>query len=75
MGGIIHVEASYRLHGCSRFNDDTSLLDSTRNGVNWTLTYHGDPAGSIIGDEREAGLAPNRGYDYYTLLLILEDNL
>ncbi|KAL8916449.1 MAG: hypothetical protein Q9208_008515, partial [Pyrenodesmia sp. 3 TL-2023] len=44
-----------------RFNNDASLLDSTRNGVNWTMTYHGDPAGAIIGDERESGLAPNRG--------------
>ncbi|KAL8705680.1 MAG: hypothetical protein Q9201_001200 [Fulgogasparrea decipioides] len=47
----------------SRFNNDVSLLQSTRNGVNWTLTYHGDPAGSVIGDERESGLGPNRGYD------------
>ncbi|KAL9044072.1 MAG: hypothetical protein Q9214_002767 [Letrouitia sp. 1 TL-2023] len=44
-----------------RLKNDTSLLESTRNGVNWTLTYHGSPAGSIIGDERESGLAPNRG--------------
>lgn len=49
-----------------RFNNDTSLLDSTRNGVNWTLTYHGDPAGSVIGDERESGLAPNRGSELCT---------
>ncbi|KAL9012558.1 MAG: hypothetical protein Q9180_009088, partial [Flavoplaca navasiana] len=44
-----------------RFNNDASLLRSTRNGVNWTLGYHGDPAGSITGDERESGQAPNRG--------------
>ncbi|KAL8908164.1 MAG: hypothetical protein Q9207_000987 [Kuettlingeria erythrocarpa] len=49
-----------------RFNNDASLLDSTRNGVNWTLTYHGDPAGAIVGDERESGLAPNRGTELCT---------
>ncbi|KAI4141383.1 MAG: hypothetical protein L6R39_005369 [Caloplaca ligustica] len=49
-----------------RFNNDASLLDSTRNGVSWTLTYHGDPAGSVIGDERESGLSPNRGSELCT---------
>lgn len=49
-----------------RFNNDASLLENTRNGVNWTLTYHGDPAGSVIGDERESGLAPNRGSELCT---------
>ncbi|KAL8737982.1 MAG: hypothetical protein Q9181_001164 [Wetmoreana brouardii] len=49
-----------------RFNNDASLLQSSRNGVNWTLTFHGDPAGSVVGDERESGLAPNRGSELCT---------
>lgn len=49
-----------------RFNNDTFLLENTRNGVNWTLSYHGDPAGSVIGDERESGLRPNRGSELCT---------
>ncbi|KAL8687690.1 MAG: hypothetical protein Q9218_006205, partial [Villophora microphyllina] len=49
-----------------RFNNDASLLQSTRNGVNWTLTHHGDPAGSVVGDERESGLRPNRGSELCT---------
>lgn len=49
-----------------RFNNDASLLQSTRDGVNWTLTYHGDPAGSVTGDERESGLRPNRGSELCT---------
>lgn len=38
-----------------------SLLNTTRNGVNWTFQYHGTPSGAVIGDEREAGLSPVRG--------------
>ena len=53
--------ASRPLTYYSRLNSDESLLQSTRNGVNWTFTYHGNVAGSIIGDERQSGLAPNRG--------------
>ena len=49
-----------------RFTAEESLLDNNRNGVNWTLTYHGDPAGSIIGDEREAGINANRGSELCT---------
>jgi hypothetical protein len=40
-------------------NDD--LLNSTRNGVDLTFTYHGTPSGSIVGDERLSGLSPVRG--------------
>lgn len=44
-----------------RFTGNDSILQNNRNGVNWTFSYHGDPAGSIIGDERESGLNANRG--------------
>ena len=49
-----------------RFTANESLLDNNRQGVNWTFTYHGDPAGSIIGDEREAGINANRGSELCT---------
>lgn len=45
----------------SRFTADENILRSTMDGVNWTFTFHGDVAGSIIGDERESNLSPNRG--------------
>lgn len=44
-----------------RLVHDDALLNTTRNGVNWTYQYHGTPSGAIIGDEREAGLSPVRG--------------
>ena len=44
-----------------RLVHDDSLVNSTRNGVNWTFQYHGTPSGAIIGDERQSGLSPVRG--------------
>ena len=49
-----------------RFTKNTSLLTANRGGVDWTFQYHGDPAGSIIGDERESGLRPDRGSELCT---------
>ena len=49
-----------------RFTKNEALLQNNRDGVNWTFTYHGDPAGSLIGDEREAGINANRGTELCT---------
>ena len=49
-----------------RFTANESLLQNNRNGVNWTFSYHGDPAGSVIGDERESSQAANRGSELCT---------
>ena len=49
-----------------RFTKNASLLAANRQGVSWTFAKHGDVAGSIIGDERESGLAPNRGSELCT---------
>lgn len=46
-----------------RLTHDHDLLNSTRNGVDWTFNYHGTPSGGIIGDERLAGLSPVRGVE------------
>lgn len=51
-----------------RFNFNQSLIETSRDAVNWTFTYHGDPAGSVIGDERETGMAPNRGSELCTVI-------
>ncbi|KAK5018466.1 hypothetical protein BJ546DRAFT_1061617 [Cryomyces antarcticus] len=64
-----------------RFTNNDTLLKSTRDGVNYTFTYHGDAAGSIIADERMIGLAPSRGAElctHYSLSYLyqtLGDNL
>lgn len=52
-----------------RFTSNDTLLTSTRNGVDWTFTYHGTPSGAIIGDERLSGLSPVRGTE---LCLVVE---
>jgi hypothetical protein len=44
-----------------RLTHGDDLLNSTRNGVNWTFEHHGTPSGAIIGDERLSGLSPKRG--------------
>lgn len=49
-----------------RYTGNDSILQNNRNGVNWTFSYHGDVAGSIIGDERETGLGSNRGSELCT---------
>ncbi|KAK4695808.1 hypothetical protein P7C71_g2015, partial [Lecanoromycetidae sp. Uapishka_2] len=54
-----------------RFTANESLLQNNRNGVNWTFTYHGDPAGSVIGDERESGINANRGSELCTAVEVM----
>ncbi|MCJ1250827.1 hypothetical protein MMC30_008055 [Trapelia coarctata] len=49
-----------------RFTRNSTLLESCRNGVNWTFEYHGAASGTILGDERESGLSPTRGSELCT---------
>ena len=46
-------------------------MRKSQDAVNWTLTYHGDPAGSVIGDERESGLGSNRGSELCTTIELM----
>ncbi|MCJ1437922.1 hypothetical protein MMC27_007309 [Xylographa pallens] len=49
-----------------RFTRNTTLLQSSRNGVSWTFQFHGAASGTILGDERESGLSPTRGSELCT---------
>ena len=49
-----------------RFTRNTTLLQNSRNGVNWTFQFHGAASGTILGDERESGLSPTRGSELCT---------
>ncbi|KAI9837340.1 MAG: hypothetical protein M1819_000414 [Sarea resinae] len=54
-----------------RFTHNDTLLQSTRNGVNWTFQYHGASSGAILGDERIAGLSPMRGSELCTAVEVM----
>ncbi|KAJ9665324.1 hypothetical protein H2201_004616 [Coniosporium apollinis] len=51
-----------------RFSHNNTLLESTRRGVNWTFTYHGSASGTVLGDERLAGLGPFYGSETCTVV-------
>ncbi len=51
-----------------RFSHNETLLESTRRGVNWTFIYHGSASGTILGDERLAGLSPFYGSETCTVV-------
>jgi hypothetical protein len=44
-----------------RFTNNDTLLESTRQGVNWTFQYHGAASGTVLADERLDGLSPMTG--------------
>ena len=54
-----------------RLSGDKEALAASLRGVNWTLTYHGAAHGAVIGDERLAGLAPNRGTELCSVVELL----
>jgi Beta-L-arabinofuranosidase, GH127 len=49
-----------------RFTNDDSLVQVSHDAANWTFKYHGAASGTILADEREAGLNPDRGSELCT---------
>ena len=51
-----------------RVTHNDSLVQTSKDAVDWTFKYHAGASGAILGDERLAGLAPYYGSETCTLV-------
>ncbi|KAF2162458.1 hypothetical protein M409DRAFT_27082 [Zasmidium cellare ATCC 36951] len=54
-----------------RYTYNESLVQTGKDGNDWTFQYHGNPMGSVIADEREDGLNPWSGSETCTAVEVI----
>lgn len=54
-----------------RFTYNDSLVETNRNGFQWTMKFHGAPSGTVIADERLNGLQPFYGAETCTAVEVM----
>ncbi|KAK4496684.1 hypothetical protein PRZ48_012666 [Zasmidium cellare] len=57
-----------------RYTHNDSLIQTTRDGVQWSMKYHGAPSGTIYADEREDGINPYYGAETCTAVEVMFSN-
>lgn len=54
-----------------RFTHNDSLIQTSKEGVQWTFKYHGAASGTVLADEREDGVNPYYGAETCTAVEVM----